>query len=75
MAMAMMRGALLLFAATAAAGCGLRAAGPDDPAPAMATAARSFLSGLDSAKRAKANLPFNSDERLNWHFAERNLGL
>ncbi|HEX6851892.1 MAG TPA: DUF3500 domain-containing protein [Candidatus Polarisedimenticolaceae bacterium] len=44
----------------------------DPPAsPAMAAAAKAFLASLDPGKRAKANLPFNSDERLNWHFIPR----
>jgi hypothetical protein len=37
----------------------------------MAKAANAFLAALDSSKRLKANLPFNSEERLNWHFIPR----
>ena len=37
----------------------------------MAKAANSFLATLDAAKRAKARLQFNSEERLNWHFVPR----
>jgi hypothetical protein len=37
----------------------------------MAQAANTFLAALDSAKRVKANLPFNSAERLDWHFIPR----
>ncbi|MBL8512451.1 MAG: DUF3500 domain-containing protein, partial [Betaproteobacteria bacterium] len=42
-----------------------------DPTPTMAKAANSFLSALPTAKRERANLPFQSDERLNWHFVPR----
>lgn len=48
----------------------LHAAGPHD-APALADAAQAFLGSLDAARRARAQLPFNSDERLNWHFIPR----
>jgi hypothetical protein len=37
----------------------------------MAKAANAFLAALDSSKRSKASLPFNSEERLNWHFVPR----
>ena len=67
----MIRGVLLTLGALASAGCVIRAAEAPDPAPTMATAANSFLATLDSAKRAKANLSFNSEERLNWHFIPR----
>lgn len=56
--------ALILVAGSA------HAAEPPGP-PAMADAAKAFLASLDPGKRAKANLPFNSDERLNWHFIPR----
>lgn len=42
-----------------------------DPAPTMAKAANSFLAALPPAKREMANLPFHSEERLNWHFVPR----
>jgi hypothetical protein len=42
-----------------------------DPGSAMAAAARSFLAALEPGRRAKAAFPFNSDERLNWHFIPR----
>lgn len=42
-----------------------------DPAPTMAKAAKSFLAALPPTKREKANLPFHSEERLNWHFVPR----
>ncbi len=42
-----------------------------DPAPAMAEAAAAFLAALSPAKRAMAQLPFHSEERLNWHFVPR----
>jgi hypothetical protein len=37
----------------------------------MAKAASAFLAALDSSKRTKANLPFNFEERLDWHFVPR----
>ena len=36
-----------------------------------ATAAASFLATLDPAQKAKANLPFDGDERENFHFTPR----
>ena len=47
------------------------AAQATDTAAAMAKAATSFLASLDPAKRAKAALAFDSDERLDWHFVPR----
>ena len=67
----MIRRGLLILGALASAGGALRAEGASEPAAAMAKAANSFLATLDSAKRAKARLPFNSEERLNWHFVPR----
>lgn len=37
-------------------------------AAAMATAAGGFLNSLNADQRAKAAFPFNSDDRLRWHF-------
>jgi Protein of unknown function (DUF3500) len=34
----------------------------------MTECAKRFLAGLDANQRGKATLPFDSDERLNWHF-------
>lgn len=36
--------------------------------PTMSQAALAFLAMLDAEQKAKAQLPFNSDERLNWHY-------
>lgn len=44
---------------------------PAEPATAMADAAKAFLAALDSGKGANAQLPFNSEERLNWHYVPR----
>ena len=42
------------------------------PAPALtATAAASFLATLDPAQKAKTNLPFDGDERENFHYTPR----
>lgn len=46
-------------------------AGESPGPPAMADAAKAFLSSLEPGRRAKANLPFNSEERLNWHYIPR----
>lgn len=37
-------------------------------APLMTECASRFLASLDATQRAKAMLPFESDERMNWHF-------
>lgn len=39
--------------------------------PTMLTAALAFLATLDPDQKAKAQLPFNSDERLNWYYVPR----
>lgn len=67
----MIRSLLLTLGALASAGSALPAAEAPDPAPTMAKAANAFLAALDSAKRAKTSLPFNSEERLNWNFVPR----
>lgn len=42
------------------------------PAPVLtATAAANFLATLEPAQKAKANLPFDGDERENFHFTPR----
>ena len=66
----MIRTFLLILGALASAGSAPPAEAPE-PAPTMAKAATSFLAALDSDKRAKAGLPFNSEERLNWYFVPR----
>jgi len=38
------------------------------PAAQMADGAKAFLASLDPALREKASIPFNSEERLNWHY-------
>ncbi|HVH32361.1 MAG TPA: DUF3500 domain-containing protein, partial [bacterium] len=37
-------------------------------APLMTECATRFLAALDSNQRGKASFPFDSDERMNWHF-------
>jgi Protein of unknown function (DUF3500) len=37
----------------------------------MAECARRFLAALDTNQRGRATFPFDSDERLNWHFIPR----
>ena len=36
--------------------------------PTMAQAAAAFLASLDAEQKAKAQLPFNSEERFMWHY-------
>src|SRR6185295_19197017 len=67
----MVRGLVLTVGALALMGRAFLADEPADPAPAMAKAADAFLAALDPVKRAKASLPFNSAERLDWHFVPR----
>jgi len=67
----MMRAVLLVLAALSAATGVLAPSETPEPAPAMAKAASAFLATLDPATRARASLPFNSDERLNWHFVPK----
>ena len=67
----MMRGVLLALGAMALAGGPLPADAAPEGAPTMAKAATSFLATLDPASRAKARLPFNSAERLNWNAGTR----
>jgi hypothetical protein len=67
----MIRGLVLTIVMLGAAGLALTIEDAAEPAPAMAKAADAFLAALDPAKRAQANLPFNSAERLDWHFVPR----
>ena len=67
----MICGVLLALGAMALAGGPLPAEAAPEGAPTMAKAATSFLATLDPARRAKARLPFNSAERLNWNFVPR----
>ena len=67
----MVRGLVLTVGALALMGRAFLADEPADPAPAMAKAADAFLAALDPAKRAQAAFPFNSAERLDWHFVPK----
>jgi hypothetical protein len=40
----------------------------DSPATLMAAAAQKFVGTLDPAQKAKAQLPFDSEERFNWFY-------
>jgi hypothetical protein len=59
---------ILVLALFASAGTVWLSAQRRRPASAMADAARAFLATLDAGQKAKAALPFNSEERFNWHF-------
>jgi hypothetical protein len=67
----MIRGVLLAVCVLASAGAAASAEEAPEAGPAMAAAANSFLSALDPPRRAKARIPFNSAERLNWDFVPR----
>lgn len=41
------------------------------PEAQMADSAKAFLATLDPAQREKASIPFNSEERLNWHYVPK----
>ncbi|MCC2672223.1 MAG: hypothetical protein K0Q72_4695, partial [Armatimonadetes bacterium] len=41
------------------------------PEAMMADSARAFLATLSPEQKAKAAIPFNSEERLNWHFVPK----
>lgn len=43
----------------------------DGPATSMASRAKEFLTTLDATQRTKAQLPFDTEERFNWHFVPR----
>ncbi len=57
-----------LLAAAVLVGGAAGLADAAEPAPAMAAAAKAFLETLTPTQRAEAVFPFDSDERLNWHF-------
>ena len=72
----MIRHALILLGVLTFASATTHAAEATDPAPSMAKAANAFLASLPQAKREKASIPFQSEERLNWHFVPKSrLGL
>jgi hypothetical protein len=68
---AMIRFGYLALGASILALASAHATEATDPAPSMAKAAHAFLAALAPAKREKANFPFQSEERLNWHFVPR----
>ena len=43
----------------------------DQPGSRMATASMRFVASLDKEQLATATFPFDSPERLNWHFIPR----
>jgi Protein of unknown function (DUF3500) len=67
----MIRGIVLTIVVLAATGLALSTPDAPEPGPAMAKAADAFLAALDPARRAKGSLPFNSENRLDWHFVPR----
>ncbi len=72
----MIRPAALILGFAVLASAAVHANEAADPAPSMAMSANAFLAALQPAKREKANIPFHSEERLNWHFVPKSrLGL
>src|SRR5947209_12572882 len=45
--------------------------GKAEPGAVMAEAARNFLAALPAAQREHAQFPFETDERMNWHFVPK----
>ena len=62
--------AKLLLASIVLATAGAVLSGVGSP-PSMTDAARGFLSALDTAQRAKAVLPIDSQNRTDWHYIPR----
>jgi hypothetical protein len=58
-------------AVRAAASPRAAARGEREAAASMATAAKAFVAGLSSEQRARTLLPFDGEERFNWHFVPR----
>lgn len=67
----MLRTTFLTLSAAVCAGSIPAPTRAPEPIPSMASAAQAFLATLEPARRAKASLPFNSDERLDWHYIPR----
>ncbi len=67
----MLRRVVLIGAVTIGAGAAMVSAQMSRTAPRMQTAATKFLGTLQPDQRTRAVFPFNSDERLNWHFIPR----
>ena len=65
-----MRRSMMLLALFAAAGLAPMARA-DETGSAMADAARRLVSALDESQSARASFPFDSPERLNWHWIPR----
>jgi len=65
-----MRRSMLLLALACAAGLATTARA-DDTGSAMADAARRFVTALDEGQAGRATFPFDSPERLNWHWIPR----
>lgn len=64
----MNRRELILGTTLAATGALASKAGGQPSKPTMASAAGAFLATLDAEQKQKAQLPFNSEERMNWHY-------
>ena len=59
---------VILGGAAAATAVLAEEAGAKQKRPTMLQAANAFLATLDAEQKAKALLPFNSEERMNWHY-------
>ena len=60
--------AFLILAAAVATPASVKA---DETGSAMADAARRFVAALDDGQRSQATFPFESAERMNWHWIPR----
>src|SRR4051794_41127584 len=59
---------LIVGSTLAATGALAKKATARQQKPTMSQAALAFLATLDAEQKAKAQLPFNSEERMNWHY-------
>src|SRR5947209_13803531 len=66
--MQLTRMALALLALIVVAGLGYVARQAHSPGPDMATAAQTFLGSLTAEQKAETVYPFDSPERIKWHF-------
>ncbi len=68
---AMLRAIIFTLALFAVTGGALTVAQRNRAEARMLEAAKAFLATLDAAQKSKISFPFNSEERLNWHFVPR----
>ncbi|HLJ56222.1 MAG TPA: DUF3500 domain-containing protein, partial [Chthonomonadaceae bacterium] len=59
---------LIVGGAVAATGALAVPAAARQRRPTLCQTAKAFLAALDAEQKAKAQFPFNSEERMNWHY-------